>query len=156
VSDIYGPLRQRANPGTTAGKPSKITVAAVGCGMILLALFCSAAFDPDDSTILSFVLGLMNFALAGMLGVFLTALFTRRGNSASVIAALLTGAGVVTLLHTRVMPLWTNALFGAPHKLAWPWWTPIAGTAAFLVCVAGSPQRPVTQASDSTVGEPNP
>jgi len=139
VSDVYGPLRRRMNPEMPAGKPSKVTVAAVGGGMILLALFCSLAFNPDDSTILNFVLGLMTFALSGMLGVFLTALFTRRGNSASVVAALVTGVSVVTLLHTRVMPLWTGALFGVPQKLAWPWWTPIATTAAFLVCVAGRP-----------------
>ena len=44
---------------------------------------------------------------------------------------------VVLLLHTRVMPLWTNVLFHTPIKLAWPWWTPIGTTAAFLVCVSG-------------------
>jgi Na+/proline symporter len=141
VADIYAPLRQRLRPhAPAAGKPSKITVAAVGAGMILLALFCAAVFDPNDSTILNFVLGLMTFALSGMLGVFLTALFTRRGNSASVIAALLTGAAVVTLLHTRVMPLWTNFFLGTPCKLAWPWWMPLGTTAAFLVCVAGKPK----------------
>ena len=141
VADIYAPLRQRLRPAApAAGKPSKITVAAVGAGMILLAIFCAAAFDPHDSTILTFVLGLMTFALSGMLGVFLTALFTRRGNPASVIAALLTGATVVTLLHSRVLPLWTNFFFGVPCKLAWPWWMPLGTVAAFLVCLIGKPK----------------
>jgi Na+/proline symporter len=76
-----------------------------------------------------------------MLAVFLTALFTRRGNSESVIAALITGAAVVTLLHDRVYPRWTKALLGAPQHLAWPWWMPIATTVAFLVCIAGKPAR---------------
>jgi Na+/proline symporter len=136
VSDIYAPLQRHATPTATAAKPSKLTVAAVGVGMIALALLCSLAFDPDDSTILTFVLGLMNFALSGMLGVFLTALFTKRGNTVTVILALFTGAFVVLLLHTKVMPLWTDALFHTPIKLAWPWWTPIGTTASFLVCIS--------------------
>ncbi len=165
VADVYDPLRKRMQksppgfpvimpnnttaseptpqaepqPASSGGKASKLTVAAVGACMVLLAIFCAAAFDPKNSSILDFVLGLMTFALSGMLGVFLTALFTRRGNSASVVAALITGAGIVTLLHDRVLPLWTHALFGTSQKLAWPWWMPIATSAAFLVCIAGKP-----------------
>jgi Na+/proline symporter len=76
-----------------------------------------------------------------MLAVFLTALLTRRGNSASVIAALITGAGTAVLLHDRILPLWTLALFHAPLKLAWLWWMPIATTVAFLVCISGKSRR---------------
>jgi solute:Na+ symporter, SSS family len=141
VADIYAPLRQRLHPNAPAGgKPSRITVAVVGGGMMALAMFCAAIFDSEDATILKFVLSLMTFALSGMLGVFLTALFTRRGNPASVIAALFTGAAVVTLLHSKVMPLWTNLLFHAPQKIAFPWWMPAGTVAAFLVCVAGKPK----------------
>jgi SSS family transporter len=143
VADIYLPLRGRGRPGGEQGaaRSSKLTVAAVGLGMTLVAIFCALLYDPKQMSLINFVLGLMTFALSGMLAVFLTALFTRRGNSESVIAALITGAAVVTLLHDRVYPRWTKALLGAPQHLAWPWWMPIATTVAFLVCIAGKPAR---------------
>lgn len=142
VSDIYVPLQKRSGAEGGGGRPSKLTVALVGCGMIALALFCSAIFDSTQSTVLRFVQGLMNYALSGMLAVFLTALFTKRGNTASVIAALLTGAVVVELLQPNVLPWWTDMLFHTPLKLAWPWWTPIGTMAAFAVCVMGKQPLP--------------
>ena len=41
----------------------------------------------------------MSFSYAGMLGVFLCALFTGRGNTRSVVAALVVGLLVVVLLR---------------------------------------------------------
>jgi hypothetical protein len=70
-----------------------------------------------------------------MLAVFLTALLTRRGNSASVVAALVTGAVVVGLLQERVMGWWSPRVWGHAVKLAWPWWMPVGTAAAFLVCI---------------------
>jgi Na+/proline symporter len=109
--------------------------------MTLLAMLCAAAFDPKAS-LLSYVLSLMTFAYSGMLGVFLTALFTRRGNTTSVIAALLVGLAVSLLLHMRIMPLWTHALFHQEFALAWPWTMPAATIAAFLTCLAGRKPSP--------------
>jgi Na+/proline symporter len=144
VADVYLPLRKRLRPAESppTAKASKLTVAAVGLGMIAFACLCAAAFDPRHQGILDFVLGLMTFALSGMLGVFLTALLTTRGNSASVIAALMTGAATVLLLQNGILPWWTQRLFGHALTLAWPWWMPIATTASFLVCITGRPARP--------------
>lgn len=103
--------------------------------MTLLAMLCTAAFDPKAS-LLSYVLSLMTFAYSGMLGVFLTALFTRRGSTPSVIAALGVGLAVSLILHMRILPLWTNALFHHPLTLAWPWTMPAATIAAFLTCIS--------------------
>jgi solute:Na+ symporter, SSS family len=95
VADLYFPLRQRlgyaVNPKQSVRAP-KITVAAVGVAMTLFAIGCSFAYDARSKTLLDFALGVMPFAWAGMLGVFLTALLTRRGNTWSVLAALATGA----------------------------------------------------------------
>jgi Na+/proline symporter len=79
----------------------------------------------------------MGFAYAGMLGVFLAALFTRRGNNATVIAALVAGVVTVALLQDHVFGWWTERLFGTAAKLAWPWWLPVGTTVAFLVCISG-------------------
>jgi Na+/proline symporter len=84
---------------------------------------------------------MMNFALSGMLAIFLAALFTKRGNSATVIAALITGALVVLLFQDKITPLWTPVIFGHNQTIAWPWWMPIATPIAFLVCIAGKSRR---------------
>jgi SSS family transporter len=155
VSDVYTPLRQRrslsvpqisnlkspiSNLQSPAPRPHapKFAVAAVGIGLTLLAMLCALAFNPKSS-ILSYVLSLMGFAYSGMLAVFLTALFTRRGNANTVIAALLTGMLLSVILHISVMPLWTPLLFGTKIELAWPWSMPLATLAAFLVCITGKP-----------------
>lgn len=150
VADVYLPLRRRFRPAApeAAARSSKPTVAAVGLGMTAMAMLCAALFDSTQNTLIHFVLGLMTFALSGMLAVFLTALFTSRGNSASVIAALITGVLVVACLHDRVLPLWTKALFGEPFYLAWPWWMPIATSAAFLVCLLGTTRPPLSPAGN--------
>jgi Na+/proline symporter len=83
----------------------------------------------------------MGFAYSGMLAVFMTALFTKRGNTATVIAALFTGVIISVILHIRVMPVWTPLIFGSKFELAWPWSMPIATLVAFLVCIAGKSAR---------------
>ncbi|HUO10265.1 MAG TPA: sodium:solute symporter [Phycisphaerae bacterium] len=142
VADFYIPLRKRAGHEVAEGKASKRTVALVGGMMCLFAIFCAAIYDPEAHTLLDFVQGLMTFALAGMLGVFLTALFTTRGNSVSVIFALLAGALTILILQDWPMKHWTSFLLGRPITLAWPWWTPIGTIVSFAVCVAAPPGSP--------------
>ncbi|HEY1686254.1 MAG TPA: sodium:solute symporter [Tepidisphaeraceae bacterium] len=144
VADIWLPLRARRNPqapAQTQQHASKFIVAAVGVLLCAFAIFCAIIYNPEKKTLLDFALGVMTFAFSGMLGVFLAALLTRRGNGASVIVALLMGVLMVTLLQDRIMQWWTGHLFGSPHTLAWPWWMPIGTTASFICCVLGSPKR---------------
>ena len=72
-----------------------------------------------------------------MLGVFMCALFTDRGNTASVISALIVGILVVLLVQPYVLGPLTEQLLGERMLLAWPWWTPIGGLCSFLVCYMG-------------------
>lgn len=142
VADLYLPWRERRGATgnrAASGETSKLSVALVGAAMALFAIFCALIYDPKSQTLLDFALGVLTFAFTGMLGVFLTALLTRRGNSVSVIAALLVGVLTVVLLQDRVMARWTAPLFGHSLKLAWPWWMPIGTLTSFTVCVLGSP-----------------
>lgn len=119
----------------------------VGFGVILGGFACACVFLQQSSTLIDFALSVMNFAYAGLLAVFFTALFTRRGNTGTVIAALLVGAFVVLLMQPWIWPLWTGLVARAlpaaaalPElKLAFPWQLLIAVTVAFVVCVSGSP-----------------
>jgi SSS family solute:Na+ symporter len=145
VADLYVPLRQRSGAvlEDASGETSKLTVAAVGVLMSLFAIGCAAVYDPKNKTLLDFALGVLTFAFTGMLGVFLTALLTRRGNSATVIAALLAGAAMVALLQDSVLGWLSGHLFHKTWRLAWPWWMPIGTAVAFFVCICGAPRRQI-------------
>jgi hypothetical protein len=72
-----------------------------------------------EAPLLDFVLGVMAFAYSGLIGVYAVALFTRRGSSASVIAALLTGFVTVLLFQPYVIDL--LGLPGMMRTIAFPW-----------------------------------
>jgi Na+/proline symporter len=158
VADLYYPLRRRL------GKPidqrvsvrtPKVAVVVMGVVMCLFAIVCAFAYNPKVETLLQFALGIMSFAYTGMLGVFLTALLTRRGNATSVLLALACGVLTVVLMQDRILAWWTQRLLGRPYTLAMVWWMPFGTAVSFLVCVAGSPRRqPATMhASASIDGE---
>jgi len=140
VSDLYWPIRKNLGLSVDeTGATPRIAVAITGAVLIAFAIISALRYDPSQKSLLNFALGVMSFAYTGMLGVFLTALLTRRGNTASVLLALLTGVIVTTLLQDGIYQRWTNLLFGHPHTLATFWWMPIGTVAAFGVCVAGRP-----------------
>jgi len=143
VADLYVPLRQRSGAvlEDASGEASKLTVAAVGVLMSVFAILCAAVYDPKNKTLLDFALGVLTFAFSGMLGVFLAALLTGRGNSATVIAALLGGAATVTLLQDSILAWWSSHLFHSTWRIALSWWMPIGTAVAFLVCISGAPRR---------------
>jgi SSS family solute:Na+ symporter len=143
VADLYFPIRRRLGRPVDEAKSTaapKVAVAVIGAILIGSAVALAFLYDPTMQTLLDFALGIMTFAFAGMLGVFLTALFTPRGNTVSCIAALVAGAVTIALLQNNVLGWWTNTAFGAPFRLAWPWWMPIGTGVAFAVCVAGRPR----------------
>jgi solute:Na+ symporter, SSS family len=146
VADIYLPLRRLlgrpVDPSRSTDAP-KIAVALMGLTMTLFAVACVALYDKNDRTLIDFALGVMAFAFTGMLGVFLTALLTGRGNNASVLAALVAGAATVALLQPPVLSWLSQRLAGTEWKLASTWWMPVGTAVAFLVCVAGRSRRAV-------------
>jgi len=111
--------------------------------LTVMAVVAAILHLDSEQTLLDFALGVMTFAYAGLLGVFLTARLTRRGNLRSVIAALLTGAAAVTLCYT--LPHWSTLLFGERWKLAFAWWMVIGTTASLIVCMLGKPANPTAE-----------
>lgn len=141
VADLYLPLRRRLGHAVDERADSaapRLAVILVGAALIGFAIAASMLFDPKESTLIQFALGVMSFAYSGMLGVFLTALFTRRrGSTASILAALATGVAVTALLQKGVLAWWSSALLGAPLRIGFLWWIPIGATASCLVCLIG-------------------
>ena len=131
VSDFYRPWRE-----ARGGAEDRHYVHAGRWGMVAVAvaMFATAVLSyywqkHSDMPLLEFVLSVMVFAYAGLLGVYAVALFTTRGSTASVIAALLTGFVTVSLLQPFA--------FGST-ALAFPYLLCIGtGAAALVAAIPG-------------------
>jgi SSS family transporter len=124
---------------------SKLAVLGWGLALGAFAVLCLYWQKASpQTTLIGLALGVMTFAYAGLLAVFLTALFTKRGNTTSVIAALLTGFVVIALLQDWAWPHWTRYISAdlANIKLAFPWHMTIGTVIAFGVCCLGKRPRP--------------
>jgi len=142
VQDFYRPWREARAP-----QPETHYVRAGQAGMLLLgvALFgmsvlCFYWQRYTATPLLAFVLGVMTFAYSGLIGVYVTAVFTKRGSSASVVAALATGFVAILLQQHYVV----DAL-GLPlawKSLAFPWQLCIGSGLALAVCLCGRPATP--------------
>ena len=139
VADIYWPMRRvRGLAVSDSTRAPRIAVGVMGALLIGFAIACVYLYDEKNDTLLSFALEIITFAYTGMLGVFLTALLTKRGNNASVLAALAVGFIVTALMRESICDWWTMKLFGHPHHISNLWAMTIGTPISFLVCVAGS------------------
>lgn len=145
VNDVY----QRARPGRTDRHYLFVGRWAVaGWGLILgcFAILCIYWQRGSGQNLIVFALGVMTFAYAGMLAVFFGALFTRRGNQRSAIAALIVGFLAVAAMDPGVHKLIIYMFPAARDQLsrvniAFPWRLTIAAVIATLTCLLGSQSK---------------
>ena len=141
VSDIYLPLKRKFNKknldSTGSMKESRVLVVFMGIVLTAFAVVASMMQGAGGQSLVDFALGVMSFSYAGMLGVFMCAVLTKRGNVNSVIAALIVGCLVVLALQPYILPYWSEMLFKTTLEIAWPWWTVIGGSISFVVCCLG-------------------
>lgn len=139
VNDFYRPFKERrGNPPAEhhyvhAGRTAMILLALA---LFAMSILCFYWQRYADLPLLEFVLGVMAFAYSGLLGVYATVLFTRRGSTASVIAALAVGFFTILLQQHYVVD--SLGLPAAMKALAFPWQLCIGTVLAFLTCVAGA------------------
>jgi len=151
VSDFYRNFR----PGRSDRHYVHIgRLGVVVAGIIVggFAVISGIWYDPKDKTLLDFALGVMSFAYAGLLAVFLSALFTRRGSTRSCIAAIITGFLVVLSMQSFVLKAVArlvdpsldsiNVLALANLAIAFPWQLFIGTAIAFGVCQLGRRRVP--------------
>ena len=103
VNDIYKPLlappeRPAVPSRTTSRSAASPSSPGASCSGIF-ALACIWWQRASGQLLIDFVLNVMNYAYAGLLAVFLTALLTRRGSANSAIAALIVGFLAVLALE---------------------------------------------------------
>jgi Na+/proline symporter len=136
VQDFYRPWRGARGD---AAERHYVTAGRVGMGVIGVAMFAMAVVSYywqrySSMGLLEFALQVMVFTYAGLLGVYFTALFTGRGTTGSVIAALIVGFVTVLLLQPGIA-----GAIGLPAvlcALSFPFQLCIATLVAFIVCVA--------------------
>ena len=141
VQDFYRPFKERRG-----GAEERHYVMAGRWGMALagLAMFGMAVLSfywqrATDKPLLEFALQVMVFAYAGLLGVYFTALFSRRGSTNSVIAALIAGFVSVAccqpyLVKSLHLPFWLGTL-------AFPWQLCLGTAVATLVCLTAPGEK---------------
>ena len=142
ISDFYRPLlagRPNGPDDAHFVRAGRIVVAMLAVALFAMAVLCFWWQRYTDMPLLEFVLSVMAFAYSGLLGVYGVALFTRRGSTFSVIAALFTGFAV-----TLVQQAYVVDVLGLPiswKSLAFPWQLVIGTTAAAIVCLAAGPRQ---------------
>lgn len=143
VEDVYKPEVPNRDERHYV-RVGRLATAGWGVLMGAFALFCVYWQQESREEILPFVLGVMGFAYAGLLGIFITALFTKRGNEYTAIAALIVGFAVVLLLQPAIWS-WLARHLSFPDalatlKLASPWRLLVGASISTLVCIAGTPR----------------
>ncbi len=137
VSDFY----KRFRPDRSGAHYLAVARAGVAVWGVVLGLF--AAFcvywqqQTPDSSLLQFALRVMVFAYAGLLAVFACAIFTRRGSTRSVSAALGAGFLITLLFDPLVWPKLPLPQSMRGFTLAFPWIMVLATTGAFAVALLG-------------------
>lgn len=133
VADVYTPMR----PGRDAGHYVRVgRVMVVVCGVVLglFAVACGYLQQLSGQSLIEFVLGVMAFAYAGLLGVFLCALLTKRGTTASAVAAMVAGFVVVLAMQPWVWREWAPGVLGIKTVVAAPWPLCVGVVVSFVVC----------------------
>lgn len=121
--------------------------AMTGTAILLAGVACLCFYwqQHTDMPLLQFALSVMVFSYSGLLGVYFTTLFTQRGSSASISAALLVGFAIPLALQPYVLGLWQ------PEEEIWSigftWQLLIGASLATIVCMLGKSSRPLDSAS---------
>lgn len=157
VNDVY----KIACPGRDEGHYLRVGRGAMIMWGVVVAVFACVCISWQRTnakiagqTLIDFALAVMTFAYAGLAAVFVAAIFTRRGNAASAIAALVTGFVLVLLGQPGVIKIWGRLITWTSHtseatitrsladvKIAWPWVLTIAFAGALAVCLLGKRRR---------------
>ncbi|WP_206483032.1 sodium:solute symporter [Thalassotalea sp. G2M2-11] len=141
VQDIYRPWKLKKTP-TVSEKhfvySGQVAMSLVAFSLGSMAILCYYWQQYSDTPLLAFALSVMVFSYSGLLGVYFTVLFTDRGNSVSVLLALISGF-VLTLLF---QPYMMDTLFPPAWQLdlGFTWQLCLGTLLSFIVCVSGKKQ----------------
>ena len=139
VTDLYLPIRAELGKEVKGDadqlSSSRKMVFLMGMLLTGFAIVTAVMQEASGLNLVDFATGVMCFAYAGMIGVFLTAIFTEnRGNYYTVVAAIVAGAAIIIPL------MFQKQLFGTQY-IAWTWWAPIGGIISTAICLLGMTKK---------------
>ncbi len=145
VQDFYRPWKEKRAEVSEKHYviAGRFSMAFIGTGLFLMAVLCFYWQQYTDMALLNFALSVMVFAYSGLLGVYFTVIFTKRGSANSVIAALIVGFTATLLQQSYVVDV-----LGLPESwkgLAFSWQLCIGTTVAFIVCMLGNKSKSLTE-----------
>ncbi len=140
VQDIYkgyicSVLKKQAPSEQQLVLAGRISMGIVALLLSGMAALCYYWQQYTDTPLLAFALSVMVFSYSGLLGVYFTALFTNRGSNKSIIAALLIGFTIPTLMQPYVQTLYLSEANQFDINFAYQ--LLIATTVATIVCCLG-------------------
>lgn len=138
VNDIYRPFKEKHHinlPEIHYVKAGQVGMALVAVTLCLMAILCFYWQRYTDMPLLKFALSVMVFSYSGLIGVFLTALFTNRGNSVSVFSALVVGFLITLFFQPYVMSILLPQEM--VFDLGFTWQLCIGASVSFFVCILG-------------------
>ncbi len=138
INDFYRPWKERSGEYSEqhfiwAGRAA---MAVLGLALFAMSILCYYWQRYSSIPLLEFVLGVMAFAYSGLLGVYFTAIFTQRGSSTSVIAALI--AGFLTILAFQGYIVDSIGFPQAMKTIAFPYQLCIGTAVATIICLLGN------------------
>ena len=138
VQDIYAPWQEKK--GNRHSDMHFVSAGRVAMGLVAAALGAMACLcfywqQYTDTPLLQFALGVMVFSYSGLLGVYFTAIFTKRGSPQSVLAALISGFMTTLLFQPYIMTLYLPQDWIV--HIGFTWQLCIATLVASLVCLSG-------------------
>lgn len=141
VQDLYRPYLAAKNKQVDDShfvKAGRFGMAAVSFALAAMAILCYFWQQYSEMPLLKFALSVMVFSYSGLLGVYFTTLFTKRGSEGSVLAALIVGF-VITLLMQPYMIDWLLPE-SMRFSLGFTWQLCIGTALSTLVCCLGKAQ----------------
>lgn len=144
IQDLYRPwLNNRKiikddKHFVNAGRLGMLGAAVALAGMAILSFYWQRY---TDMPLLAFALSVMVFSYSGLLGVYFNALFSQRGNSTSVLFALIAGFVTTLLFQTYIQDALNISWF--KFDLAFPYQLCVATLISFIICYSGTPEKPM-------------
>ncbi len=141
ISDIYRPMFDDRSEKHYV-LIGRVSVMSWGIILGLFACVCIYWKQSNDDSLINFALGVMGFAYAGLIGVFFTALFTKRGSSASAISALIVGFAWMfsaqPFVYNWIKPVAESATLDYFYASHFTWKLAIGVALSFTMCCLGN------------------
>ena len=135
IEDIYRPYRVDRGGVTEADllRSSRVSVLIFALLLSAMAMISYYWQHATETHLLTFALGVMAFAYAGLLGVYGAAIFTTRGNGRVLPWALVGGFMTVLLLQPYILDL-----FSVTMKIGFSWQLVLGTAVSFTIMMLGS------------------